>query len=129
MGHEQVLRGKWEYLLSKDSGGCFVGKARRDMATRISLEGGSVASQKKCGYRLWPPNDVAKLPCNTLERIGRLGIVQEILRKFTDFLRRVIAPLGGTGGVTFVVRASALQLFSFGGLHLVGIDGTRRRHQ
>ena len=27
--------------------------------------------------------------------IGRLGIVQEILRKSTDFLRRIIAPVGG----------------------------------
>ena len=32
--------------------------------------------------------------------IGRLGIVQENLRKHTDFLRRVIAPVGGLGGVT-----------------------------
>ena len=30
----------------------------------------------------------------------RLGVVQEILRKSTDFLRRVIAPVGGMGGVT-----------------------------
>ena len=32
--------------------------------------------------------------------IGRLGSVQEILRKSTNFLRRVIAPVGGLGGAT-----------------------------
>ena len=31
--------------------------------------------------------------------IGRLGIVQEIQRKSTDFLRRVMAPVNGMGGV------------------------------
>ena len=33
------------------------------------------------------------------DEIGRLGIVQDNLRKSTDFLRRVIAPVGGIGGV------------------------------
>ena len=46
------------------------------------------------------------------EEIGRLGIVREILRKSTDFLRRII-----------------LQQFSFGGLHLVGIGGTQRQEE
>ena len=34
------------------------------------------------------------------EEAGRLGIVREILRKSTGFLRRSIAPVGGRGGVT-----------------------------
>ena len=34
------------------------------------------------------------------DEFGRLGIVQEILRKSTDFLRRVIEPVDGMGGVT-----------------------------
>ena len=34
------------------------------------------------------------------DEVGRLGIVQEILRKSTDFLRRIIGPVGGRGGVT-----------------------------
>ena len=34
------------------------------------------------------------------EEIGRLGIVQEMLRKSTDLLRRIVAPVGGKGGVT-----------------------------
>ena len=34
------------------------------------------------------------------DEIGRMGFVQEILRKSTDFLRRVIALVGGMGGVT-----------------------------
>ena len=33
------------------------------------------------------------------EELGRLGIVQEMLRKSTDVLRRIIAPVGGRGGV------------------------------
>ena len=35
-----------------------------------------------------------------MDDIGRLGIAQEILRKSTDFLRRIIAPVDGMGGVT-----------------------------
>ena len=34
------------------------------------------------------------------EEAGRLGIVREILRKSTDFLWRIIAPVGGSGGGT-----------------------------
>ena len=34
------------------------------------------------------------------EEAGRLGIEREILRKRADFLRRIIAPVGGIGGVT-----------------------------
>ena len=34
------------------------------------------------------------------DEIGRLGFVLEILRKSTDFLRRIIAPVGGMGDVT-----------------------------
>ena len=50
------------------------------------------------------------------EEIGRLGIVQEILRKSTDFLRRISAP----------ENLPALQQFPLGGLHLVGFDRTLR---
>ena len=32
--------------------------------------------------------------------IGRLDIVQKIFRKSTEFPRRIIAPVGGMGGVT-----------------------------
>ena len=34
------------------------------------------------------------------DEIGRFGIVQEIVRKSKDFLRRIIAPVDGIGGVT-----------------------------
>ena len=34
------------------------------------------------------------------DEIGRRSIVQENLRKSTDFLRRVTTPAGGMGGVT-----------------------------
>ena len=33
---------------------------------------------------------------------GRLSIAQDILRESTDFLRRIIAPVGGVGGVTLL---------------------------
>ena len=35
-----------------------------------------------------------------LEDVGRLSIVQDILRQSTDFIRRTIAPVSGVGGVT-----------------------------
>ena len=38
------------------------------------------------------------------EDIGRLGIAQDILRKSTDFLRRIIALASGVGGVTLSQR-------------------------
>ena len=44
------------------------------------------------------------------DEIGRLGIVLGILGLSTHFLRRIIAPAGGMGGVTL----SALQLLLFG---------------
>ena len=46
------------------------------------------------------------------DEIGRLGTVQKNQRKSTDFLRRVIAPVDGMGGVTFVVCLPTLQQFS-----------------
>ena len=36
----------------------------------------------------------------TQDEAGSLNIVQRTLQKSTDFLRRVIAPAGGQGGVT-----------------------------
>ena len=53
------------------------------------------------------------------DEIGRLGIVLEILRKSTDFLRRVIAPVAGMGGVTLSYIARSATAFhwrtTFGG--------------
>ena len=60
--------------------------------------------------------------------VGSLSIAQDISRKSTDFLRRIIAPVDGMG-VCPVVRLPALQLLPFGGLHVVGIDGTPTRQQ
>ena len=56
------------------------------------------------------------------EDIGRLGT-----RKGTDFLRRIIAPVDGMGGVTLSYNLPALQQFLLGGPHLVGVDRTRSR--
>ena len=36
-----------------------------------------------------------------VDDIGRVSIAQEIQRKSTDFLRRIIAPVDGMGGVAF----------------------------
>ena len=49
-----------------------------------------------------------------MDDIGRLSIVQEMFRKNKDFLRRILAPVDGMEGVTFVVRLPALPLFPFG---------------
>ena len=38
---------------------------------------------------------------SALEDTGRISIPQDILRKNADFLRRIIAPVSGVGGVTF----------------------------
>ena len=127
------------------------------MATEIPLQGDSGASQRKRRYGTWPAQmmrrgflamrdgsweefeeryrEEEKSPDWTLERIreayeqvakdGRLGNVHDSLRKSAAFVRRVIAPVG----VTLSFFLPALQQFSFGGLHLVGIDGTRRQQQ
>ena len=42
------------------------------------------------------------------EEVGRLGLVQEILRKSTDFSRRIIAPVGGRGGVSLSARIATV---------------------
>ena len=56
---------------------------------------------KKTGHRNGLSKEYAKLSKKVAwDEIGRLGIVQEILRKSTDFLWRVIAQVGGMGGVT-----------------------------
>ena len=55
--------------------------------------------------------------------IGRIGIVQEILKKSTDFLRRVIAPIDGMGEVALSYVCPHCNQFSLGGPHLVGNDG------
>ena len=62
------------------------------------------------------------------EEIGLLGIVQENLRKSTDFLRRIIAPVGGREGVTLSYicpHSNILPLEDY----LAGIDWTRRQQQ
>ena len=81
MGNEQFTRGVWEYFTLE---GCrnkrriladaSRGNARRDtrsVATGISFLRGSGATQKKCGYCLWHPNDAARLPCNEERSVGK----------------------------------------------------------
>ena len=48
----------------------------------------------------------------------KVSVVQEIMFKSTDYVRRIIAPVGGQGGVILV---PALQQFPFGRLRLVGL--------
>ena len=118
------------------------------MATGISLQRGSGTSQKKCGYRLWPPNAAARLPGNEERQLGRIQrTTQEkshrcgpwkeyakLTRKWQRMKLDVWALCWrfGKRARTFCggsLRQSALQQFCFGGLHLVGIDVTRRRQQ
>ena len=53
------------------------------------------------------------------------SIVQQILQKSTDFLRRIIVPVGGQGGVTL----SSLSSLSAEKQHLVGLDKAGRQWQ
>ena len=56
------------------------------------------------------------------EDIGRLSIAQDIFGESTDFLRAIIAPVGGVGGVTLSYVSSL-------GLHVVVLHRARRRQQ
>ena len=55
-----------------------------------------------------------------MDNIFRLDLAQEILRKSTGFLRRVIAPVGGMEGLTLSYVCPPVQGFPVGRLHLVG---------
>ena len=45
----------------------------------------------------------------------KVSIVQEIMLRSTDYLRRIIAPVGGQGGVTMFYLAVSLWNTTFGG--------------
>ena len=53
---------------------------------------------KLCGWTIERLQEVCDKVA--LEDIGRMSILQNILRKSTDFPRRIIAPVDGMGGVT-----------------------------
>ena len=57
------------------------------------------------------------------DEIGRLGIVQEILKKSTDFFAAGHRASRWNGRCHLVVCLPALKQFSFGGLQSAGIDG------
>ena len=65
------------------------------------------------------------------DEVGRLGIVQEIFEKMYGLLEADHGASRWTGRSYPVVHLPppALQQFPCGGLHLVGIDGTRRQQQ
>ena len=48
----------------------------------------------------------------------KVSIVQEIMIRSTDYLRRIITPVGGHGGVTMSYLCSNCNSFPFGRLHL-----------
>ena len=50
-----------------------------------------------------------------------MSIVQEIMIRSTDQLRRIIAPVGRTGRGHNVLFVSELQQFHLGRLHVVGL--------
>ena len=58
------------------------------------------------------------------DEAGSLSIVQGIMLKCTDFLRRIIAPTGGQGGVTLSYLCPHCNCFPLGDY----IWSTRRKH-
>ena len=56
------------------------------------------------------------------DEAGRLTIVQKMMLSSTDYLRRIIAPAGGQGGVTLSYLCPHYSSFSLGRLHLVGLS-------
>ena len=63
----------------------------------------------------------------TQEDDERKSIVQQILHRSRDFLRRIIVPVQGQGGVT--LSSVCLLSVSAGRLHLVGLVRARRQQQ
>ena len=63
-----------------------------------------------------------------MDDIGRLGIAQEIVKKHCLLAAEHRASRRNWRS-HFVVCLPAFQLFPAGGLHMVGIDRTRRRQQ
>ena len=59
------------------------------------------------------------------DEAGRLNIVQGVLLKSTDFLRRIIAPAGGQGGVTLSNLCPHCNSFSLGRLRVTAVDGAQ----
>ena len=51
----------------------------------------------------------------------KMSIVQEITLRSTDYLRRIIAPVGGQGGVTMSYMCPNCNSFTLGRLHLVDL--------
>ena len=49
----------------------------------------------------------------------KMSIVQEIIIRSTDYIRRIIAPVGGQGGVTMSYLCPHCNSFTLGRLHLV----------
>ena len=117
-------------MCKKDSGGTLLKKNKREseVSGNRNLPSKRLWSKsKKCGYRLRSLEKEGRKEgtlCGwTVERlreayekvamddIGRLSIAQDIFRKNTDFLRRIIAPVDGRGGVLLSYVCPYLQLF------------------
>ena len=57
------------------------------------------------------------------EEVEKMSIVQEIVLRSTDYLRRIIAPVGGQGGVTMSYLCTHCNSLPIGRLRLVGFWG------
>ena len=159
MGTEQFIRGMRAYFTveraevrkiladaSREKHEGIQGQWQQESPFRRGLG----TSQEKCGCRLWTSNDAARLPCNEEWQLGRLQrkirerrkVVGVDPRKNSRCLREGRNSEEGHGLLAaghcasrwngrsrLVVCLPTLQQFSFGGPHLVGIDGTRRRQQ
>ena len=57
------------------------------------------------------------------DEVEKMSIAQEIMLKSTDHLRRIIAPVGGQGGVTMSCLCPECNNFPLEGLRSVGLWG------
>ena len=64
-----------------------------------------------------------------LEDEGPVSIAQNIVRKSTDFLKRILAPTDGHRRIHTVLRVSSLSLLPARRLHLVGLVARRRQQE
>ena len=78
--------------------------------------------QKDGRFSAWANIEVKELYEKVVcEDVGFLSIVQGILLKSTGVLQRIIAPIGGVGGVALSYVCPHCHCFPLEGLHLLGL--------
>ena len=74
-------------------------KCRHDVKSG-NWEGFKEEFQKQGNVSEWTYARLKEAHNVASEDVGRLSIAQDVMRKSTDFLRRIITPADGMGGVT-----------------------------